>query len=116
MPPRAAAERIQDILHAITRVAECIEGMTFDTFAADERTIEAVQFNLIVIGEAARHVPDDFASKHPDVPWREMRGLRNVIAHAYFSVSLPVVWTTITVDLPPLVELLEAIRTAENNG
>jgi uncharacterized protein with HEPN domain len=90
--------------------------MTFDAFAADKRTIEAVQFNLIVIGEAARYVPDDVVSKHPEVPWREMRGLRNVIAHTYFSVSLPVVWTTITADLPPLAKLLEAIRIAENNG
>jgi uncharacterized protein with HEPN domain len=89
--------------------------MTFETFATDERTIEAVQFNLIVIGEAARHVPDDVVATHPEVPWREMRGLRNVIAHAYFSVSLPIVWTTITSDLPPLLEVLEAVRIAESS-
>jgi uncharacterized protein with HEPN domain len=74
--------------------------MTFETFASDPRTVEAVQFNLIVIGEAARHVPDDVAARYTEVPWREMRGLRNVIAHAYFSVSLPTVWATITADLP----------------
>jgi uncharacterized protein with HEPN domain len=115
VPHRATAARIHDILHAIVRVAECVDGMTFEAFATDQRTIEAVQFNLIVIGEAARHVPDDVVARHPEVPWREMRGLRNVIARAYFSVSLPIVWTTITTDLPPLVGLLEPIATAESS-
>ena len=113
MPHRAPAERIQDILHAIARIGTCIDGMTFEAFAADQRTIEAVQFNLIVIGEAARYVPEEVVARHAEVPWREMRGLRNVIAHGYFSVSLQIIWTTITADLPPLIAALDAVRAAD---
>lgn len=114
MPHRAVAERLRDILEAIERVAGYAKGTTFEQFCADRKTIEAAQFNFIVIGEAARHVPEDIVAQHPEVAWREMRGLRNIVAHAYFNVSLPVLWETIVSDLPPLVgaicELLKQIE------
>jgi uncharacterized protein with HEPN domain len=87
--------------------------MTFEQFCADQRTAEAVQFNFIVIGEAARNIPDDVVARHPELPWREMRGLRNVVAHGYFHVSLAILWQTITTDLAPLVEPLQALLDGE---
>ncbi len=117
MPHRAVAERLRDILEAIERVEGYAKGLTFEQFCVDRKTIEAAQFNFIVIGEAARHVPEDIVAQHPEVAWREMRGLRNIVAHAYFNVSLPVLWETIVSDLPPLVgalhELLEQIEAGQ---
>ena len=117
MPHRAVAERLRDILEAIERVDAYAKGITFEQFCLDRKTIEAAQFNFIVIGEAARHVPEDIVAQHPEVAWREMRGLRNIVAHAYFNVSLPVLWETMVSDLPPLVaairELLEQIEAGQ---
>lgn len=75
-----------------------------------------MQFNFIVIGEAARHIPDDITAQHPEIPWREMRGLRNVVAHAYFTVSPAILWRTITDDLPPLSAPIQAIVVAHRPG
>ena len=71
--------------------------------------MDAVVRNLIVIGEAAVHVPEDICRKHPDVPWYEMRGMRNFVVHKYFRASDAVIWDTVHVDLPPLPALIKKI-------
>ena len=106
---REGAERLRDIAEALERIRAYCDGLTFEQFSADSRTVEAVQFNFIVIGEAARHVPDDLVARRPNLPWAEMRGLRNVVAHAYFAVSLDILWQTIVNDLPPLRPLVQAL-------
>ena len=82
------------------------EGMSQDDFLADKRTQQAVIMSLIVLGEAATKVMDrypDFANAHAQVPWRNMRGMRNRIAHGYFDINLGLVWDTVQTALPPLV-------------
>jgi uncharacterized protein with HEPN domain len=83
--------------------------LTFEQFKADSRTVEAVQFNFIVIGEAARHIPDDIVTRRAELPWAEMRGLRNVVTHPYFAVSLDILWQTVTTDLPPLAPSIQSL-------
>lgn len=109
MPHRAGAQRLRDIAVALDRIRTYCDGLSFEQFKADSRTVEAVQFNFIVIGEAARHISDDIVARRPDLPWAEMRGLRNVVTHAYFAVSLDILWQTITNDLPPLTPLIQAL-------
>lgn len=116
MPHRAVAERLRDILEAIERVEGYSKGITFEQFCTDRKTIEAAQFNFIVIGEAARHVPEDIVAQHPEVAWREMRGLRNIVAHGYFNVSLRVLWETIVSDLPPLVGVIRKLLEQVQSG
>lgn len=73
--------------------------------------------SLVVIGEAATKVMDrypDFTDRHPDVPWRSMRGMRNRIAHGYFEINLDVVWDTVQTALPELLERLRAAREGED--
>ena len=101
--------RIEDMLEAIGRIEEFTHGMDLDAFIEDRRTSDAVIRNLEIIGEAARNVPDDAASRHPEVPWKKARQMRNVLAHAYFGVDLPTVWETIQEDLPPLKSNLAKI-------
>jgi len=62
-----------------------------------------------VIGEAAAHLPSDLTDVHPEIPWAEMRGLRNIVAHTYFAVSASVLWETARSDLPPLVGPLRSL-------
>ena len=76
------------------------------TFETDLRTQRAVVMSLVIIGEAAAKVMDqcpDFASAHPTVPWRSMRGMRNRMAHGYFDINLDVVWDTVQTALPDLL-------------
>lgn len=59
-------------------------------------------FNLIILGEAANKIPDEFQDKHPEIPWSSIIGTRNVIVHGYDQVKLPIVWDIIHKDLPGL--------------
>ena len=85
MPRRGWKLRISDIFDAIENVPGYSAGMTFEQFVADRKTIDAVVRNYIVIGEAASHLSDDFIEKHPDLPWREMRDMRNIVVHEFLE-------------------------------
>jgi uncharacterized protein with HEPN domain len=107
--PRDWRVRIDDILEAIRAIREYTQGMTAESFAADQRTVDAVVHNLTVIGEAAKAVPDDVTARHPELPWDKMRATRNVMVHVYFGIRRDIVWETSQSDLPPLVPLLETL-------
>jgi uncharacterized protein with HEPN domain len=107
MSPRFWRHRISDILEATEKIESYVKGMDYDAFAKDGKTVDAVIRNLIVIGEAARNVPEEVVVKHPDVPWRLMGDMRNFAVHEYWGVELREVWETIHKDLPPLYSLLQ---------
>lgn len=108
-PERNWKMRVEDILACIRKVKEYTQGMTFEQFCADEKTVDAVIRNLEIIGEAAGHVPLEIQEKHPDLAWLEMRGMRNIVAHEYFGVSLPIIWRAIEKDLSPLESGLDVL-------
>jgi len=83
--------------------------MSFEDFTNDQKTVDAVIRNFIIIGEAAAHVPDDICFKHPEISWYEMRGMRNFVVHEYFGVSDRILWDTIQKNLPPLKGLLNKV-------
>ena len=90
--------------------------MTKSEFLADKRTQQAVIMSLIIVGEAATKAMDrhpEFAARHPEVPWRSIRGMRNRIAHGYFDINLDVVWDTTQTALPQLLEQLGNIDAAK---
>ncbi len=107
--PREWRYRIEDILEAVEKIGRYTEGMDFASFQGDSKTIDAVVRNFTVIGEAARNVPHRIREKYPDVPWEEMRGMRNLVIHEYAEVSARIVWDTIRSDLPPLIPLLRTV-------
>jgi uncharacterized protein with HEPN domain len=89
--------------------------MDFEAFRGDSKTVDAVIHNLAVIGEAAANVPDEIASGHPEIPWRILKAVRNVIVHEYFGVTLDIVWQTIRQDLPALMPALRRL-TKDSQG
>jgi uncharacterized protein with HEPN domain len=101
--------RVRDILAAVDAVATYTDGMTYEDFVADGRTRDAVVRNIMTIGESVRWIPDVILDQHHQVPWRTMRGVRNVVVHEYFGVDDAILWQTVQSDLPPLVPLLEAV-------
>ncbi len=115
MPPRNWRLRIEDILEAIQKTQRYKSGLSFEEFCSDEQVVDAVVRNLEVIGEAARHIPPEIELRHPDVPWGEMRGMRNVLVHEYFGVNLAILWHTVEQDLPPVIENLEKILASKDD-
>ena len=106
MQRRKWRHRIQDILNAIDRINSHVRGLDREAFFASELVVDAVQRNFMVIGEAATHIPDEVTDVHPQVPWRQMRDMRNILIHIYWGVSPEIVWNTIQQDLPLLPPLL----------
>jgi len=102
-------ERIQEILDAIAEIQLFKAGMSRAAFLGDAKTLKAVAADLTIIGEAARHVPENVTQNCPDVPWVVMQGMRNRIVHGYYQVDPAIVWDTCQNDLPPLVEPLERL-------
>ncbi|HET8541621.1 MAG TPA: DUF86 domain-containing protein [Anaeromyxobacter sp.] len=92
---------------ACSKIRRFVAGMTFETFAGDERTQDAVIRNIEIIGEAAKKVPDEVVARAPEIPWRNIRGMRDMLAHGYFGTSLEIVWATATTRMD---ELESAVR------
>jgi uncharacterized protein with HEPN domain len=109
VPPREWRLRIEDILDAATRIGRYIEGKDLAAFVADALTLDAVSRCFGIIGEAATHVPSDITAAHPEIPWAEMRGLRNIVVHEYFGVTNETLWKTAREDLPTIIEPLRVL-------
>ncbi|HAL17866.1 MAG TPA: DUF86 domain-containing protein [Anaerolineaceae bacterium] len=101
--------RITDILTCIEKIQAYTAGMTYGQFKNDAKTVDAVIRNLEVIGEAAGYIPKAIQDRYPDMGWLEMRGMRNIMVHEYFGVSLPIIWRTVTHDLPLLSQELRKL-------
>lgn len=109
MSPRSWLTRVEDILESIASIQGYIEGMTFESFASDKKTLRAVAFEMGTIGEAARHIPPAVQGQYPHIQWAKMRAMRNTVIHEYFRLDVSILWKTITEDLPPLVPLLQKL-------
>jgi uncharacterized protein with HEPN domain len=91
-----------DIIQACRKVRRYVAGMNYEAFAGDERTQDAVIRNIEIIGEAAKNIPDDAAAVAPEIAWRNIRGMRDILTHGYFGTSLPIVWATATTRINEL--------------
>lgn len=107
-------------LEAARQACSYADGLSREDFLLDKRTQQAIILNLLILGEAATKALKDnsaFLDGHPGVPWRSIKGMRNRVAHGYFSIDLDVVWETVQTALPELLERLPAIRAhAEASG
>lgn len=103
---------LEDILDAAQRIVEYTAGMTFEEFAEDNKTVDAVIRNIEVIGEATHLLPYEFKLKYSEIDWIRIRGFRNRIVHDYFGVDLEIVWQITTDYLPGLITGLSDILSA----
>ena len=105
------ADYLEHIRQAAGDACAFVQGTDREAFLDDRRTQRAVVMSLVIVGEAASKLMDqypDFTTAHPQVPWRSMRGMRNRIAHGYFDINLEVVWDTVQTALPELLQQLPA--------
>jgi uncharacterized protein with HEPN domain len=110
MTDREYQDYLQDILLAIKSIRSFIADYDLKEFKADEKTVWAVIRGLEVIGEASKHIPNKVREKYPQIPWKDMAGMRDKVIHSYFGVNLEVVWKTITRHLPAIEPLIHQVE------
>jgi uncharacterized protein with HEPN domain len=106
------ADYLSPMLEAVRLAREYVAGISKDDFFKDRRTQQAVVLNLITIGEAASRIVTEHkgsAPDHPEIPWAQMRGMRNRMAHGYFDIDLTIVWDTVQSSLPELERRLGVV-------
>jgi uncharacterized protein with HEPN domain len=88
--------------------------MDYSDFVGDPKTLDAVVHNLLIIGEATKQIPDSLRQQYPEIPWRQVAGLRDVIAPTYFIVNPQMVWDIMQVELDPLYRTIRLMLNDEN--
>jgi len=106
---RNIALYVKDILQNMEDAEDFIRGISYERFADDKKTLNAVLRSLEVIGEAAKHVPDEIREKYNDVPWREMAGMRDKVIHFYFGVDKEVIWFVVRDRIPVIKSMIMKI-------
>ena len=98
-----------DMVEAAERAVTHLGTLDAEHFAEDRKTQAAVERELAILGEAAKKIPESVRNAHPEVHWREMAGLRDVLNHVYFQVDALVLWRLVREDLPGDIEALQAM-------
>ena len=91
---------LEDMLLAMDRTIEYLDGFSFIQFKRDYKTVDAVIRNFEILGEASKNVPDEIKERFPEVPWDEMYLMRNRISHEYFGIDYEIIWDVATNYLP----------------
>ena len=107
---------LEDLLNAMTRILEYIDGYTFTTFKKDYKTVDAVIRNFEIIGEASKNIPRELKEKYPEVPWSEMYLLRNKVSHEYFGIDYEIIWDIASNYLTENKSQVETILRTENKN
>ena len=107
---RRNLDYINDIIDSIASIEKFINGIDFENFKNDYKTIYAVVRALEIIGEAAKNISAEMKKKRPEIPWKNISGMRDKLIHEYFGVNKNVVWDTIKRDLPDLKEKIEKLK------
>lgn len=100
---------VQDILDAMHAVVGYVGNRRFDEFLADELVIDAVERPLEIMGEATKRLSLALREAHPDIPWRRMAGMRDLLIHSYDDIELEVVYDAVTAVIPPLIPAIQSI-------
>lgn len=101
--------RLEDIWQAAHRIEAFIADADISTFREDKELQSAVIFQLLIIGEGAKHLSEELRSSHDEIPWSKMARMRDRLIRGYFDLDIKIVWTTATRDVPLVIEKLARI-------
>ena len=102
MADAAPIDNLLDIIELIERIERQTRGLTREAFLQEPDVQDATAYRLLAIGEAAKDLDDDLKSRHAHIPWRQILGMRNILAHEYFSRESEIIWETLKAGLPEL--------------
>jgi uncharacterized protein with HEPN domain len=106
---RPAAASLSDMLQAAQTVLRYVTGKARADYDREDQLRHAVERNLEIIGEAARHLSKEFRDQHPDIQWRAIMATRHILAHDYDEVDNDIVWRIITDHIPVLIKALQPL-------
>ena len=110
MRDRDIRDYLQDILEAIIDIENFVDNMTYEEFIKDKKTLNAVIRSIEIIGEASKQLPDPLKTKYPELPWKEITGMRDKLIHAYFGMDTETIWETIKHNIPGLKQTIQKIK------
>ena len=105
---------LSDIINSIDKIQDYTANLTYDRLGKDNKTLDAVVHNLLIIGEATKQIPSSLRRKYPQIEWKEIAGLRDIIAHNYFSLNSKIIWDIVQTELHPLKDCVENILQNED--
>jgi uncharacterized protein with HEPN domain len=107
--PRRDELYLGDIVEAIERIVAYLAGFSYEQFLEDTKVQDAVLRNLQIVGDASKKVSLTVRRAHPELPWRQMSGMRDKVVHEYFGLDYRIVWQVATMDLPRLLPIIRGI-------
>lgn len=113
MSPRLWRRRLEDILESSANIQSYIEGASLETFVDDKKTVRAVAYEMVVIGEAVRQISPTVRQRFPQIPWAQMQAVRNVAVHEYFRLDPVILWETVSRHMPVVAAALREILARE---
>jgi len=114
MSKRTIKLLLEDILEAIESIKDYTSNISFEQFAADKKSKDAVARNFEIIGEAASKLPKEFKKENPQIDWPGVIGFRNILVHDYFGIDYSIVWTIKTEHLPKFEEEIQSLISKTN--
>jgi uncharacterized protein with HEPN domain len=112
---RDEAMYLQDIASSCDKVMRFTKGLSLPDLISDERTYDAVVRNLEIIGEAAKHISENLRTQMPNIEWRKISGMRDMLAHDYFGIDNDILWDVVQNKIPELTETVKAFLEDGNN-
>jgi len=109
MPQHEYKVYLDDILEAIEKIEKYTKGTSYNAFVKNTLIIDAVIRNLEIIGEAVKHVPLDLKKKYPNVEWKKIAGLRDILIHEYFGINIKIIWDVVVNKIPELKTSIQKI-------
>jgi len=102
---------LKDIQNSLCKIFQYTKGMSYEDFLKDDKTKDAVERNFEIIGEAVKHLSEEFRNQYSHIPFRQVAGMRDKLIHDYFGIDYEIVWKTITTKLPQFeLDILELIE------